>query len=566
MGYCYDRELPDYCLYSLAFGHFSDDDVGMLSVTAVACANKTQDRLAQEKASLAEAYPHLAPLFALNDVPKVAQVAVAQEILSNRNATLSTLEAKISEIDSEFSRMYSVIKAMLAYRNTLHDEKRALCKEMRRSCLSYFISRPSYFHCYPYDFRIYRTSSTSDGMPIFGTLPKSEDLEWHRSEDEEEEFWIKVDEVVVPLESRMTYPPTIEIASYMQSSLCSIESYLQRSGEAPISARVVYRDSPHTMPLFNALWRRSHRLRHLALVDVPHRTRPIVSILRILQAVPQPCPRCSATTPPPPTSECPSFLTNPHLTSIYITTVTRTYVPWAQLSKYCENHCMWDNEDGRWASYRQLSNVIEFLRLRGSVSLSVNLHDILGASPDLPEIFIGIPSIPVIGLVAGLAPPRDHQPPLGSKLEVVRLQGDFRYSDDMDGNDVEIILEMLNSCSRLDSKTVSPIREFSLYSPQSDMAICQKLQEASLGLIGVRSWKEGDSDFLKGHLLVTVDNRDQAANVLRDTPPASVSLRVLWGLHLAKNRCGWDSQSVTPLRKPELPVKNPVLEEMDELS
>ncbi|KAJ7801326.1 hypothetical protein B0H14DRAFT_3489714 [Mycena olivaceomarginata] len=140
-------------------------------------------------------------------------------------------------------------------------------------------------------------SSTSDGMSIFGTLPKSEDLDWHRSEDEE--FWTKVDEVVVPLESRMTYPPTIEIGSCMQSSARSV---------------------PHYAP-FNALWRGSHRLRHLVLVDVPQIVLDQLSQycasskqFRILALV------CSATISPPLIFEYPSFLTNLHLTSIYITT------------------------------------------------------------------------------------------------------------------------------------------------------------------------------------------------------------------------------------------------------
>ncbi|KAJ7811647.1 hypothetical protein B0H14DRAFT_2523730 [Mycena olivaceomarginata] len=53
------------------------------------------------------------------------------------------------------------------------------------------------------------------------------------------------DEVVVPLESRMTYPPTIDIAS------CPPSAQLRAvSSDLAISARVVYRDSPHTMPLF----------------------------------------------------------------------------------------------------------------------------------------------------------------------------------------------------------------------------------------------------------------------------------------------------------------------------
>ncbi|KAJ7264920.1 hypothetical protein B0H12DRAFT_1101440 [Mycena haematopus] len=251
-----------------------------------------------------------------------------------------------------------------------------------RSLWSVFDLRPP-SHKY-HDCRIYCTKYTSSRRPI---VYKSE-------QEEREESWTKVYDAA-SIESQFLHEPIrpascedeaveggeeksrskgddapciepqifenyIPIASCIGPSLDSVEECLQRSGEVPISTRVVYCDSPHTSPFCNALLRRSHRLRHLRLVDIPEdildrffescsRYTQLRSLALIFTSVISPLP----------TFYCPSSLVNLHLTSVYLTTATHNSIPWAQILKYCEHDCVWDADDDRWASYRQLSNAIE---------------------------------------------------------------------------------------------------------------------------------------------------------------------------------------------------------------
>lgn len=143
-------------------------------------------------------------------------------------------------------------------------------------------------------------------------------------------------------------------------SLAAVENRLQRFREAPISARVVHYNSPHTIPFVDALLRCPHRLSQLGLVE------PAQDVLaKFLHAI-HDSSGCTAFLalvfhgmPEHRVFACLSFLTNLHLASIYRTVETRNYIPWAQLSKYCEVSCEWHNEGDRWTSYRQLFSAIE---------------------------------------------------------------------------------------------------------------------------------------------------------------------------------------------------------------
>ncbi|KAJ6501967.1 hypothetical protein C8R45DRAFT_1091879 [Mycena sanguinolenta] len=380
-----------------------------------------------ENRSLEEEYPNLAPLFASNDVPKAAHASVVQEILRDRNATLSAVKTKLSEIRSEVSRLNSIIRRLKRQRSGLYDQKRSLRKEIHqcegviapirrlppevlseifsyftpvlahdhrfdlaehnyrntgymmpdipwylgqicsywrtvalstRSLWTVFDLRPI-SHRYYSSCRVYSTEYTSSGRPIFYRL------------DEEREIWLREpasleaqrflcassyeEEVKAQVPEDFIY-----IASCIQPFFDAVEERLQRSGEAPISARVVYQDSPHTIPFFNALLRHSHRLRHLHLVDMPQdildRFSESCSAYKQMRSL---ALIFTAGISPQPIFDCPSTIVNLHLTSVFIPTATHSSIPWAQLLKYCEQDCIWDDDDDRWASYRQLSNVIE---------------------------------------------------------------------------------------------------------------------------------------------------------------------------------------------------------------
>ncbi|KAJ7685574.1 hypothetical protein DFH06DRAFT_46762 [Mycena polygramma] len=65
------------------------------------------------------------------------------------------------------------------------------------------------------------------------------------------------------------------------------------------------------------------------------------------------------------TFECPALVTDLTLASFTITQSTQASIPWAQLTRYCENSCTWLASDGqvdervRWHSYRRLSDVVD---------------------------------------------------------------------------------------------------------------------------------------------------------------------------------------------------------------
>ncbi|KAF8205578.1 hypothetical protein K438DRAFT_1964010 [Mycena galopus ATCC 62051] len=210
------------------------------------------------------------------------------------------------------------------------------------------MSPPShnFAHC-----RIYPTTYASDGTPIFRGLEE-------RAEDEEEEFWAGIDGAAPP--EPEIIDDFIQIASCIEPSLNSVENCLLRSGNAPISARVVFHDAPHSIPFSNALLRCAHRLSDLRFVDVPQ---------AVLDEFSESCSQSkqlrslaflsTAVFSPQPIFDYPSSLVNLDLTCISLPAATRISIPWAQLLKYCEHNCEWDSEDDRWTSYRQLSDVNE---------------------------------------------------------------------------------------------------------------------------------------------------------------------------------------------------------------
>lgn len=528
--------------------------------------------------------PRLAPLFASNDLPMAAQVTVIKEIVRERNATLSKVEAKISGLGSE---LYPVPQTMLACRRALDDEKRALRDEMHQcqgvlspirrippeilgEIFLYFapvLVNDHYFEHHHRDPGCIRTEIPWQLGHICSY--------WRIVALSVRSLWTIFDLRSPPLRSdrhrscRMTH-----------ASLDSFESRLQRSGEAPLSGRIIYRDVPHTMPIFDALWKCSHRLRHLALVDVPQ-----IVLDQFSQYCAPSKQLCSLTLVFTTLSvrvsfECPSSLTYLHLTSIHITSATCCRIPWAQLLKYCEKDCGWDQDDDRWASYRQLSNLIELCveftgharRSRSRVRLPklrhasftcrgtqdrmlrsfdtpvlhslsydhvdyahvrvhlphslarlesiriratgfVDLKDVLEGSPDLTEIFINVKCLRLFGegvfldFVKPLIPLKDELP-LGSKLEVVRLNADFRP------HSLDKILRLIDSRAQPDS----PLRELVLYdvsdrwSYTNDPEGCQKMHETSLDsmddalTLSVRSFEQANSDFLEGHLCNQVDD------------------------------------------------------------
>ncbi|KAJ7601374.1 hypothetical protein DFH06DRAFT_1154221 [Mycena polygramma] len=142
----------------------------------------------------------------------------------------------------------------------------------------------------------------------------------------------------------------------------SVEDRLQRSGQA-ISCRIVYCDGLRTRLLFDAMSVYSGRLSRLHLVDFPQRLVDQFSRLNAQYKQLRSLALVFTNWPDRRRSlvfQCPPCLTELSLSWIRVTPATQASIPWTQLIKYCENDCIWAEEEDRWHAYRQLEHAVDF--------------------------------------------------------------------------------------------------------------------------------------------------------------------------------------------------------------
>jgi hypothetical protein len=120
---------------------------------------------------------------------------------------------------------------------------------------------------------------------------------------------------------------------------------------------------------------------------------------------------------------------------------------------------------------------LKILRVRvtggDETGTTFNFREMLEGYPELTEIFIDMPYFNTQELITSLIPSEGHLP-IGTKLEVFRLG-----RATLDEHDYDNIRKMIEFRFRSDSKTVSRMREFTLYDPQTADWLRQEMEEAS---------------------------------------------------------------------------------------
>ncbi|KAJ7685551.1 hypothetical protein DFH06DRAFT_46249 [Mycena polygramma] len=174
------------------------------------------------------------------------------------------------------------------------------------------------------------------------------------------------------LEAAEAHSLSIQKSSLIQQRLASVDMCLQRSGQAPISSRLIFCSTisgGDGAMFFKPLVACAPRLNHLVLVDLPP---------ELLAQFSQSCAQyerlrrlaivfTNATwSTPRLIFQCPALLTELTLSSLELSSTAQSCIPWSQLTKYCETDCTWEpsghwseRKDLRWDSYRQLSDVVD---------------------------------------------------------------------------------------------------------------------------------------------------------------------------------------------------------------
>ncbi|KAJ7656965.1 hypothetical protein DFH06DRAFT_1198889 [Mycena polygramma] len=347
---------------------FSDDEAEIAWAL-----NKTRE---QPRAfSTNDASPIMEHLLRSNDAPKAAETAAIEHTMQTRNATLARVKAEILEV-------HSVVREMQAKRNALIEKEYALLDELHRyeGVLSpvrrlppeivgeilYFapvlesdhgFSTREQYQCtdlgraeIPWRLghicRYWRTVALSvrSLWSVFDLRPHRRP--WYLDREETEVYSWDLGE------------GTMRMLWSIQRRLAAVENRLERSTQT-ISCRMVYRDEPHARLLLNDLCASTRRLSHISLVDFPQilldqffQSNAQYDQLRSLALV-------FTQIKPSIIFQSPTHLTNLTLRSITISSATQASIRWAQLAKYCETDCIWEEENGRWVSYRQLTDAID---------------------------------------------------------------------------------------------------------------------------------------------------------------------------------------------------------------
>ncbi|KAJ6479294.1 hypothetical protein C8R47DRAFT_1050735 [Mycena vitilis] len=309
-----------------------------------------------------------------NDEPKAAQIIVIEDIMRTQNATLSTLRAEILEV-------HSAVRQMQTRRNALIEQEYALLAAMHRlkGVVSpvrrlppeilgeiFLYSTPSLQK----DHQL-RKGSVYE-YPASSTLHRAK-IPWHLGQIcrywrtvaiSLRSLWSVYD--IWPLQQWEHSCNSLRLSDHSETSHespASIEYCLQRSAPA-ISCRMVYDDSDRFRMrlLWDAISACSRRLSHLCLVDLPPillnqfsessaQYEQLRSLALIFNGSGLKCDIAF---------RCPPRLTELSLTWMCVTPATQALIPWAQLNKYCENECSWEQEEDRWDAYRHLVNVVDF--------------------------------------------------------------------------------------------------------------------------------------------------------------------------------------------------------------
>ncbi|KAJ6479296.1 hypothetical protein C8R47DRAFT_1219226 [Mycena vitilis] len=342
--------------------------------------NKTRERPGHS--STKGAAPIMEHLLTSNDAPKAAETAAIQHTMRARHATVARLKAQISEV-------HSVVRAMQAKRNALVKEEHALLDELHRyrgvlspvrrlppeilgEIFLYFapalksdhgLSRQQY-RCtdlgrarIPWRLghisRFWRSIALSvrSLWSVFDLRPHHR--LWYMDHDDPD----SPDKEICPWEDLAD--DTMRKSLSIQRRLAAVENRLERSTQT-VSGRIVYRDEPLARLFLNALCESTRRLSHIGLVDFPQnlldqffQSTAQYDQLRSLALV-------FTRIKPSIIFQSPTHLTTLTLRSITISPATQASIRWAQLTKYCETDCVWEDAEGRWVSYRQLVDVIDF--------------------------------------------------------------------------------------------------------------------------------------------------------------------------------------------------------------
>ncbi|KAJ6479284.1 hypothetical protein C8R47DRAFT_613319 [Mycena vitilis] len=351
---------------------------------AIACKLKLQR---EEPRSFPMRNPLAEHYLTSNDEPKAAHIAALADIMQTQNATLAALRAEILTV-------HSAVLKMQVKRNTLIEQEYALLAEMHlfKGVVSPIRRLPPEIlgEIFLYSIPLLQKDHKLREKSVHEHPDWSNDLEraktpWHlgqicrywrtvalslRSLWSVFDLWpLGRDKTLQELcgygYSGLSHSEDLKacLPGLPERSLASVENLLQRSAQA-ISCRMIYRESDEAriMLLCDAISAYSRRLGHLCLVDFPQilldrfsGSNAQYEQLRSLALV----FNCSEWEPDV-DFQFPPCLTELSLTWVRVTRDTQASIPWAQLTRYCENNCIWQTKEDRWVAYRHLENAIDF--------------------------------------------------------------------------------------------------------------------------------------------------------------------------------------------------------------